>query len=74
MKISAISVQTKCDKLRMWHKRFVFFPKRIGNEYQFLCYVARKYTNTFDYYLFSRYGEYSYKDLQQVITDKLMNK
>jgi len=74
MKISAIRAQTKCDKLRIWHKKFIFFPRRIGDEYQFLCYVARKYYSDFDYYFFSRLGEYSYKDLQQLITDKLMDK
>ncbi len=64
----------KIKKRKVWHKKFVIFPKRTqSNELQFLTYVGRRlmpnYTSSVVMWL-----QYEYKDLQQIITDKLMGK
>lgn len=76
-----IKYTSKTQKVRIrseWHKKFVFFPKRVADdEFQFLINVGRKLHTTGKetrWYRWCFLNEYKYKDLQQVITDKLMNK
>ena len=70
--------KTKITARSIWHKVFIILPRRVSDtEFQFLTYVGRRlhtlgkstewYRNTF-------FREYKYKDLQQIITDKLMGK
>ncbi len=73
MKISAIGPDNKCERLRKWHKKFIIFPRYTGNEYQFLCYVMRKYDSSYNYYSFERLGSYIYCDITEYIVQKLKN-
>ena len=76
MKISLKSASQKINDLSKWHKKFIIFPRRTGDiEIQFLTFVGRRLKNTFDPIFNATYlGHYEYKDLQQIITDKLMGK
>jgi len=76
-----IKFQSKLMKLKArstWHKKFIIMPRRVGEgEFQFMGYVARKIhtpDKSVSWYSPCFFREYTYKDLQQLITDKLMGK
>jgi len=71
MKISTDNVDKKCERLRKWHKKFVFFPRKIDNSHYFLCYLMRKYSDGDNSYMFGRLGYYKYLTVQSYITAKL---
>lgn len=74
MTITFKAKKKKVEKRLVWHKTFVIFPKRVRqDQLQFLTYVGRR--------LMPRYNpntpmwaQYEYKNLQDIITEKLMDK
>ena len=73
MKISTKGRDNKCERLRKWHIKFVFFPRYVDNGYNFLCYVMRKYDWSSNYYGLGRLGGYKYRDITEYIVQKLKN-
>ena len=78
MKIKYNTRHKKVAKEINWHKKFIIFPRRVSqNEFQFCTTVARKlsseYTDPTSYNWFFL-AEYEYKDIQEIITNKLMGK
>lgn len=74
MTITFKTKASKVKKLQVWHKKFIIFPRKTAeNQIQFLTYVGRKLPDDYTPSILKSL-QYKYKDLQQVITDKLMDK
>ncbi len=84
MRIKFVPRIKKIEARSKWHKKFVFFPKKIDNEIHFCCYLARKLSYSCGKYE-NGYGGFfgadklmwynnQYITIQDCITQKLMGK